>query len=598
MHSLTLLLTALCIFALAWRYYSAFIAAKVLVIDPSRVTPAHTLKDGHDYIPMNKWVLFGHHFAAIAGAGPLIGPILAAQYGYFPGALWILVGGVFAGAVHDVIILFASVRYKGLALYKIARHLTGPVTGVAASLATLFIIIVSLAGLAVAVVNALKNSPWAFFTVFMTIPIAILIGLYMFVWRKDRIVEGSVIGIALLFLAVVAGPFIINTPFAHYFNYSEGTLKIMLPFYGFLAAALPVWLLLAPRDYLSTYMKVGTVALLAAGVVIVNPKLSMPAVTQFIHGGGPVIPGPVWPYVCITIACGAISGFHSLIGSGTTPKMIDNERDIPFIGFGAMIVESFVALIALIAATSLDVNDYFAMNATVEGWQKLGMQVVQLPHFEQEVGEALMHRTGGAVTLAVGMASIFDRIPGLAGVMKYWYHFAIMFEALFILTTIDAGTRVARYILSESLGHFVPKLESGNWIPGVLATSAAVSLAWGYLLYHGEISTIWPMFGVANQLLASIALAVGTTLIISAGRKQYAWVTLVPFVYVAVTTITAGVENVFIYASKGMMVNCILTGFVLVLAAIIIGDSARQWVVLLRKGGAQAVSIGDGAEQS
>ncbi len=592
MHSLTLLLTALCIFALAWRYYAAFIAAKVLVIDPSRITPAHTMKDGHDYIPMNKWVLFGHHFAAIAGAGPLIGPILAAQYGYLPGAVWILLGGVFAGAVHDVIILFASVRYKGQALYKIAHHLTGPLTGVASALATLFIIIVSLAGLAVAVVNALKNSPWAFFTVFMTIPIAIFIGLYMFVWRKGKILEGSVIGITLLFLAVIAGPFIINTPFAHFFDYSEKTLKIMLPFYGFLAAALPVWLLLTPRDYLSTYMKIGTIALLAAGVAIVNPVLSMPALTEFIHGGGPVIPGPVWPYVCITIACGAISGFHALIGSGTTPKMIDNERDIPFIGYGAMIVESFVALIALIAATSLDVNDYFAMNATVEGWQKLGMQVVHLPHFEQEVGETLMHRTGGAVTLAVGMASIFDRIPGLAGIMKYWYHFAIMFEALFILTTIDAGTRVARYILSESLGHFYPKLEKGDWIPGVIATSAVVSLAWGFLLYHGEIATIWPMFGVANQLMAAIALAIGTTLIIRAGRKRYAWVTLIPFLYVAVTTVTAGVQNVFIYASKGMTANCVLTGFVLLLAFIIIGDSACRWIALLREGAPEGGETG------
>jgi len=591
MHSLMLLIAALCIFALAYRYYAAFIAAKVLVIDSSRVTPAHTMEDGHDYVPMNKWVLFGHHFAAIAGAGPLIGPILAAQYGYLPGAVWILLGGVFAGAVHDVIILFASVRFKGQALYKIAHKLTGPVTGVAASLATLFIIIVSLAGLAVAVVNALKDSPWAFFTVFMTIPIAVFIGLYMFVWRKGKIVEGSIIGITLLFLAVIAGPFIINTPFAGFFNYHEHTLKIMLPFYGFLAAALPVWLLLAPRDYLSTYMKIGTVALLAVGVAIVNPTLQMPAVTQFVHGGGPVVPGPVWPYVCITIACGAISGFHSLIGSGTTPKMINSEKDIPFIGYGAMIVESFVSLIALIAATSLNVSDYFAINATVDGWNKLGMQVVQLPHFEQEVGETLMHRTGGAVSLAIGMAAIFDKIPGMSGIMKYWYHFAIMFEALFILTTIDAGTRVGRYILSESLGHFYQKLEDTKWIPGVLATSAAISLAWGYLLYHGEIATIWPMFGVANQLLASIALAVGTTLIISSGRKQYAWVTLVPFLYVAVTTITAGVQNIGIYASKGLMVNCALTLFVLILAVIIIGDSVRKWTELL-KGKAPGVEFG------
>jgi carbon starvation protein len=579
MNAIPLMLIALCVLALGYRYYAAFIAAKVLVLDNDRVTPAHEKRDGHDYVPMNRWVLFGHHFAAIAGAGPLIGPVLAAQYGFLPGVIWILLGSVFAGAVHDLIILFASVRYKGQGLYKIAGALTGPVTGTAAALATLFIIIVSLAGLAVAVVNALKGSPWAFFTVAATIPIAILIGLYMFVWRPGRIAEGSAIGITLLFLAVIGGAFIANSPLAPFFTDSEKTLKIMLPCYGFVAAVLPVWLLLAPRDYLSTYMKIGTIMLIAVGVIVVNPRLSMPAITAYVHGGGPIIPGPVWPYVCITIACGAISGFHALIGTGTTPKMVDREFDIPFIGYGAMVTESFVAIMALIAATVLNTNDYFAINVTAEMWQKLGLHTVDLPVYEKMVGEGLMHRTGGAVTLAVGMASIFDKIPGLSGIMKYWYHFAIMFEALFILTTIDAGTRVARYILSESLGHFYQRFEDTSWIPGVVGTALAVSFAWGSLLYGEQISTIWPMFGVANQLLASIALAIGTTLIIRMGKGRYAWVTLVPFAYVATTTITAGINNILhIYMPRHMVVNTLLSIFVLILAAVIIIDSIRVWI--------------------
>ncbi|MDQ7824335.1 MAG: carbon starvation protein A [Candidatus Eremiobacteraeota bacterium] len=578
MHVVPILVIALCLFALGYRYYAAFIAAKVLVIDDTKVTPAHELKDGRDYIPMNRWVLFGHHFAAIAGAGPLIGPVLAAQYGYLPGAIWILLGGVFAGAVHDMIILFASVRHRGQALYKIAGSLTGPVTGVSAAVATLFIIVVSLAGLAIAVVNALKGSPWAFFTVFMTIPIAVLVGCWMFRWRPGKIGEGSVIGIVLLFLAVITGPAVAHSSWAYLFTYNENALKIMLPCYGFLAAALPVWLLLAPRDYISTYMKIGTIGLLALGLFLVNPELSMPALTKYIHGGGPVIPGPVWPYVCITIACGAISGFHSLIGSGTTPKMVDRERDIPFIGYGAMITESFVALIALLATTALDVNDYFAMNATLEGWKSLGLQVVHLPLFEQLVGEQLMHRTGGAVSLAVGMASVFYKIPGMAGLLKYWYHFAIMFEALFILTTIDAGTRVARYILTETAGHFWPKVTDMQWLPGIVGTSFVVSFAWGLLLYEGTISSIWPMFGVANQLLAAIALALGTTLIIRSGKARYIWVTLIPFIYVAVTTVVAGIMNIRnIYVPQHMTLNIVLTFIMILLALVIIADSIRVW---------------------
>jgi len=584
LNSLVLLLLALSIFVLGYRYYAAFLAAKVLVVDKNRLTPAHQLRDGHDFLPMNRWVLFGHHFAAIAGAGPLIGPVLAAQYGYLPGALWILLGGVFAGGVHDFIVLFASVRHKGKALYKIAQTLTGPVTGVTGALATLFIIIIALAGLGIAVTNALVNSPWGFFTVFMTIPIAIFIGLYMFVWRKGKIVEGSIIGISLLFIAVIAGPAVANSSLANLFTYGEKALKIMLPSYGFIAAVLPVWLLLAPRDYLSTYMKIGTVVLLAIGILVVHPNISMPAFTKFIQGGGPVIPGPVWPYVSITIACGAISGFHSLIASGTTPKMIDKETDIPFIGYGAMVMESFVAMIALIAATVLDINDYFAINATLEGWQKLGMNVLQLPHFEKLVGETLMHRTGGAVSLAIGMAYIFDKIPGISGIMKYWYHFAIMFEAMFILTTIDAGTRVARYILSEVLGHFYPRFEDTKWVAGVVFTSLVVSFAWGYLLYGGEIATIWPIFGVANQLLAGIALAIGTTLILKEGKRQYILITIIPFLYITTTCITAGVENIFnVYLPNNMLINVALTVMLLILCTIIIVESFRKWIFLFTK---------------
>jgi len=581
---LFLLVAALCVFALAYRYYAAFIATKILVIDKNRKTPAHEMHDGHDYVPMNRWVLFGHHFAAIAGAGPLIGPVLAAQYGYLPGAIWILLGSVFAGSVHDFIVLLASVRYKGETLYKIAGRITGPVTGSASALATLFIITVAMAGMGIAVVNSLRNSPWGFFTVFMTIPIAIFVGLYMFVWRKGKIGEGSVIGIILILVAVATGPLVADSSFAPYFNYGEKALKIILPCYGFLAAVLPVWLLLAPRDYLSTYMKIGTMVLLAVGVAIVHPQISMPPLTPFIHGGGPVIPGPVWPYVCITIACGAISGFHSLICSGTTPKMIDNEKDIPFIGFGAMLTEGFVGIIALIAATALVTNDYFAINATSEGWQKLGLKVVDLPALEQEVGEKLMHRTGGAVSLAVGMAYIFNKIPFLAGLMKYWYHFAIMFEALFVLTVIDAGTRVGRYILSSALGQIYPKFDNTRWIVGIVTTSALMSCAWGYLLYGGQIATIWPMFGVANQLLAAIALAIGTTLILAHGKKKYCWVTIVPFGFVAITTIAGGCYNIFkSYLPNRMFVNALLTAVLLVLSIIIIADSARKWIQILRR---------------
>jgi carbon starvation protein len=586
MNSLALLIVVLCVFALAYRYYAAFIAAKILILDPKRRTPAHLLRDGKDYMPMNKIILFGHHFAAIAGAGPLIGPVLAAQYGYLPGALWILLGAVFAGGVHDMITLFASVRSKGRALHRIARRLSGPITGTATALATFFIIIVALAGLAIVVVNALKDSAWSFFTISMTIPIAVIVGLYMFRFRPDKIWEGSVLGVILLLGAVFAGPLIHNSPgLSIYFTFSEKTIKLMLPIYGFFAAALPVWLLLAPRDYLSTYMKIGTAFLLALGIAIVHPELKMPAVTQFIHGGGPVVPGPVWPYVCITIACGAISGFHSLITSGTTPKMLNNERDIPTIGYGAMLVEGAVGILALIAATALMPGDYFALNTSAQVWHKLGLQTLDLPRLEQEIEENLMHRPGGAVSLAVGIAFIFNKIPWLSGIMKYWYHFAIMFEALFILTTIDAGTRVARYILSETLGLFYRPFLKPSWLPGTILCSAAVSFFWGYLLYGGEIHTIWPMFGVANQLLAALALALSTTLILKfkKGSKWYALITFIPFSFLTVTVTTAALLNITgIYIPKGDWINTGLSILVLGTVLIVILDSLRQWRGLIK----------------
>ncbi len=540
MNSLTLLTISLCVLALAYRYYGAFMAAKVAVLDPKRRTPAFEHRDGKDYHPTNKYVLFGHHFAAIAGAGPLIGPVLAAQYGYLPGAVWILVGSVFAGAVQDFIILYASVRNEGESISKIAHRYLGPVAGWCTAFAVLFIIIVALAGLAVAVVNALQESAWGVFTIACSIPIALLMGLWLYKIRPGRVGETTVVGVALLIAAVLFGNPISHSAFAKYLTLSPDALKTALPLYGFIAAVLPVWMLLCPRDYLSTYMKLGTVALLAVGIVFVHPDLLMPATTKFISGGGPIIPGPVWPYVMITIACGAISGFHTLIGSGTTPKMISNEMDIKPIGYGAMLVEGFVSMLALIAACSLHPNDYFAINA------KLGTvfstNVTDLPMLTKMVGEqTLAGRTGGAVTLAVGMARIFSGIPGMKNLMAYWYHFAIMFEALFILTTIDTGTRVARFILQEMLRPVSKKLSSGTYLPGVIITSFMVSYAWYYLLKAGSIQTIWPMFGIANQLLAVIALAIGTSFILKRSAKRvYALTTFLPFTALSVTIFTAG----------------------------------------------------------
>ncbi|MCX5867452.1 MAG: carbon starvation protein A [Proteobacteria bacterium] len=593
MNSVWLLLAGLGVFALGYRFYSAFITARVLTLDETRQTPAYAKNDGRDFVPTNRIVLFGHHFAAIAGAGPLIGPVLAAQFGYLPGALWIIFGAVLAGAVHDTVILFASVRNGAEALHNIARRHLGRASGVTTALATLFIIVTALAGLAIAVVNSMSASSWGTFTIAFTIPVALLVGWYMRRLRPEKVAEASVIGVALVLAGVILGRIVQQSEISSWFMFSKSQLSIMLAAYGFAASVLPVWLLLAPRDYLSTYMKIGTILLLAIGIIIAHPNLQMPAVTQFINGGGPIIPGKVWPYVFITIACGAISGFHSLIASGTTPKMLSSERDIRFIGYGAMVTEGFVALMALIAAAVLQPGDYFAINTAPQVFEKLGLPIVNLPELSGLVGENIAGRPGGAVSLAVGMAYIFGSIPGLQTLMSYWYHFAIMFEALFILTTIDAGTRVGRYILQEFLGGAVPKFKQISWWPGVIITSAVISCSWGYLLYFGSISTIWPMFGVANQLLAVIALAIGTTYLLNhAPRKIHCLITFLPFMFMLAVTFTAGVENIFnIYLPQHTTtsrINMVLTSSMLILVLIIALDAVRNWIRILKKSRGQS----------
>lgn len=584
MSVIFLLLSSLCVLGLAYRYYSAFIAARVLMLDDRNSTPAVTCNDGKDYVPTSKWMVFGHHFAAIAGAGPLIGPTLAAQYGWGPGFFWILLGSVFAGCVHDMIILFASVRHQGQSLSVIAKKDVSRVTGVTTAVVTFFIIIVALAGLAVAVTNALYKNPWGVFTIGMTIPVAMVVGVYLFRIRPGAILSGTVFGVIAVLAAVYFGADVAESSCAGWFTFSKESLSVMLPLYGFCAAALPVWLLLAPRDYLSTYLKISVIGGLAAGLFLVNPTVKMPFVTPFIGGGGPIIPGPVWPYVFITIACGAISGFHALIGSGTTPKLLEKERQIRMIGYGAMLTEAFVGLMALLAAVTLIPNDYFAINTSADSFAKLAMPVKDLPELSRLVGLDVSHRPGGAISLAVGMAHIFSTIgDGLRHTMKYWFQFIIMFEALFILTTIDAGTRVARYILQDIVGNLYQPLKRTDWMPGVILTSAAVSFFWGYILFTGDISSIWPLFGVTNQTLAALALAIGTTVILRiAEKKRYALITAVPCLVMAMTTFTAGFMNIRLYLAKGMVLNTILSIAVIVLVAIVIFDNVRVWRGLLK----------------
>jgi carbon starvation protein len=584
MSSLYLLIGALCTFALAYRYYAAFLAAKVMMLDDRNIAPSISCNDGQNFVPTNKWVVFGHHFAAIAGAGPLIGPVLAAQYGWGPGFFWILLGSVFAGCVHDMIILFASYRHKGQSLSVIAEKDVSKLTGGVTAVVILFIIIVALAGLGVAVVNALFNNPWGVFSIAMTIPIAMCVGIYMFRIRPGAILSGSIAGFILVCAAVFLGPYVADSSFATWFTFSKKQVSVLLPLYGFCAAAIPVWLLLAPRDYLSTFMKIGVIAALVIGMFFVNPSLKMPFTTQFMDGGGPIIPGPWWPYVFITIACGAISGFHALIGSGTTPKMIEHETEIKFVGYGAMLVEGLVGVMALLSAVTLNPNDYFAINTSAAVYAKLQMTVVDLPILNQLVGLDVSHRPGGAISLAVGMAHIFANVgEGLRHTMKYWFQFIIMFEALFILTTIDAGTRVARYILQDILGYAYKPFNKKDWIPGSILTSALVSLCWGYMLYTGDISSIWPMFGATNQTLASLALAIGTTIILRiSAKKSYALITFIPCVFVTITTFAAGIMNTQTYLAKNQMLNAWLSIGILLLVVVIMVENIRVQIKLLK----------------
>jgi carbon starvation protein len=603
MNALPIIIGSLCLIAISYRYYSAFISAKVLALDDSRPVPSQTMYDGHNYYPTNKWVLFGHHFAAISGAGPLIGPVLAAQFGFLPGLLWLVIGVCIGGAVHDFMILAGSVRRKGKSLAEMARTEISPLSGLVAGIAILFIVVIALAGLGLVVVNALAESAWGTFTVAFTIPLALLMGLYMYRFRKGKIAEASIIGVIGLLLAVYLGGRIADSPLGSAFTLSRNTLIVAMAGYGFIASVLPVWMLLCPRDYLSSYLKIGTIAFLIIGVILVHPNLNMPALTPFTAGGGPVIPGKLYPFVFITIACGAISGFHALISSGTTPKMIAKETDTRMIGYGSMLMEGVVGIVALIAATSLFPGDYFAINTaqrtdaqkaayvqmvdthTAEGFN---LKPQEIDRLEQESGEKnLRGRTGGAVTLALGIAKIFDGIPGLSGFMKYWYHFAIMFEALFILTTIDTGTRVARFLVGEVGGRVYRKLEEPNWLPGSIVTSALVVAAWAAFIWSGSISTIWPMFGIANQLLASVALCVATTIIVNSGKAKYSWVTIVPLSFVGSTTLVAGWKSITdIFwpltlnpeTSLQGYINVTLTAIIMVAAIVILIDSIRGWL--------------------
>ncbi|MEN0677641.1 carbon starvation CstA family protein [Plesiomonas shigelloides] len=564
-NAIWLITAAVSCYLIAYRFYSRFIANKVLELNGQRLTPAVRHNDGLDYVPTNKWVLFGHHFAAIAGAGPLVGPVLAAQMGYLPGTLWILVGVMFAGAVQDFIVLFISTRRDGKSLGEIIKAELGPVGGVIASIGILMIMVILLAVLALVVVKALVGSPWGSFTIAATIPLAVFMGVYMRYIRPGKIAEISLIGFVLLMLAIVYGEDVAQSSFASWFTLDGKALAWSLIIYGFIASVLPVWLLLAPRDYLSTFLKIGTIVGLALGIIVVAPDMQMPSVTRFIDGSGPVFAGNLFPFLFITIACGAISGFHSLVSSGTTPKMLENETHARAIGYGAMLMESFVAMMALIAACVLEPGVYFAMNspaaligttpqeaaAAISQW---GFVVTpeMLSQMAKDVGEqTILSRTGGAPTLAVGMAHILSQVFGGPGMMAFWYHFAILFEALFILTTIDAGTRVCRFMIQDLLGTFFKPLGNTDSLPAnLLATTLAVS-GWGYFLYQGVIdplggiNTLWPLFGIANQMLAGMALILCTTVLIKMKKLRFAWITALPCIWVLTTTLYAGWLKIF-----------------------------------------------------
>jgi len=622
-NALWLVTAAVCTYAVGYRFYSKFIAAKVLALDAQRATPAERLENGRDFVPTNKWVVFGHHFAAIAGPGPLVGPVLAAQFGYLPGTLYILIGAVLGGCVQDFVILLFSVRRDGKSLTEMAKEEIGPIGGLVAYGAVISILVILLAVCALIVVNALKQSPWGAFTIAMTIPIALLMGVYLRRLRPGRVLETSAIGFVLVLAAIWGGQWASQTPaVGKYFTLAAPALAIAIIVYGFAASALPVWLLLAPRDYLSTFVKLGTIGLLAVGIVVMHPTLHMPPLTRFIDGTGPVFAGKLFPFAFITIACGAISGFHSLISSGTTPKLIRRETEIRMVGYGAMLCESLVAIMATVAACVLEPGTYFAINSpagiagqlpetaaqTISGWgfpvTAAGMQA--LAH---SVGEqTLFNRTGGAPAFAVGMAHIFSGSLGGQAVMALWYHFALMFEALFILTVLDAGTRVGRFMIQDALGHAWKPLGRTSWYPSTLTTSALIVAAWGYFLWQGVrdplggINSLWPLFGIANQLLAAVALCVATTIIIKMHHAKYALVTLSPLAWLVTVTFTASWHKVFdsdprigflaqaqqLAAAGGNArlifnnrLDAVVTVGLVAMVALILLESARQWLGIL-----------------
>jgi carbon starvation protein len=627
-----LVLAAVGTYLIAFRFYSRFLADRVFGLNDRRATPAERLANGRDFVPTSRWVLFGHHFAAIAGAGPLVGPVLAAQFGYLPGTIWIVVGVVLGGAVQDFIILFGSLRRDGKSLGQMAKEEIGQFTGILAMIAIFAIMMILLAVLALVVVNALKDSPWGVFTILCTIPIAILMGFWMKVWRPGRTIEASAFGVVLLLCALVAGRWVAASPvLAPYFTYDGITLAFGIIAYGFIASVLPVWLLLCPRDYLSTFMKIGTILLLAVGILLALPPLQLPPITRFIDGTGPVFAGKLFPFAFITIACGAISGFHALIASGTTPKMLVRESDARLIGYGGMLMESFVAIMALCAAALLDPGIYFAINAplqslggsaqsaveAIRGW---GFTVTadQITGLAAEVGEkTLLGRTGGAPSLAVGMAHILSGAFG-RGLMALWYHFAIMFEALFILTTIDTGTRVGRFMFQELAGYLWAPLGRTSWYPSSILASAVVVAGWGYFLVQGVldplggINSLWPLFGISNQLLAAVALCVGTTIIVKSGKARYAWVTLIPLSWLLAVTLTAGWQKVFAddprlgflshaaqtaeQVASGSMeaalgarlifndrLDAVVALIFMVVTVMVVAASAREWILVLTR---------------